>query len=87
MSVEQKIIITKPGVDTKAITFPGKCKICDTEYKFCLDAVEVTCHGNEETKFIIKCPTCNDDNIPDIGKYNSLLLKRRKYFNAYTGDF
>lgn len=71
--------ITNLGVDCTEMKFTHKCTVCDCEYKFCLDAVNVTRYGGEKTKMWILCPRCSESSTVDVGKYEPLLKKRENY--------
>jgi hypothetical protein len=71
--------LVKKGLDTKEIKFACTCKLCDCEFKYCLDAVKVTRYGQTQREIYVHCPGCRQQCPVDVGKYTPLLIQREVY--------
>lgn len=66
--------VVKKGIDGKDLKFSQKCKVCDCEFKYCLDAVQVTRYGQNPREVYVRCPSCTTSCPVDVGQYTPIVL-------------
>lgn len=83
MEENKNAVVVKPGLDFDACNLDNKCSVCECEYKFALNSVEVTRSSNDPAKHVIHCPWCKEANdVPDVyvKKYRPILIRRERHF-------
>ncbi len=71
-------IVTK-GLSLYERKFQTTCDVCDCEFKFCLDVIEI--FRTDPQRYVVSCPHCRERcDVEDVvGKYLPMIFNREDY--------